>query len=772
MALILTTGAAPLAAQETGGLEILTNAQQVLALGIEGARQAPHPVRLHGVVTYPVIRRPWFYVQDATGGILVVCTNLSHLPAAGQWVEVVGQAGPGLQAPHVLFADYTVLGTAPLPTPWHTDPSRLALGEGFGRWVALEGNVLDFLLYPGQVSLLLQEGEHHFVANLSLSEAMTVPDYWVGARVEVRGVCWTEAREDGVPTSFRIHSPGTNTLTVLRPGPTNLFGWPLHTAGGLRDQTSARGQRVRVAGVVTLLHPDQTLFLRDGTGTLQARLLKPITDQPYLGSVNAQTLFLTLPLGRSRLEYGRPRPYIEALAPGDRVEVIGTTTAAEPGVVLVDAEYRRLGAGPAPAPIPATGSDVFAGRRENELVTVQGRLLDRQTHSTAYGVEDLLILRDGGNALEVWFSSERARALPVLPRGALLQVSGICTTEIGYWKAIRTVRILPRGREDVAILAHPPPWASWQVGRILVAGAGLGIGALAWIGFLRRRVAGSTAALALTNTRLLAEVEERKRAQADLSHALKAEKELNQLKSRFVSMVSHEFRTPLGVILASADLLSDYLETLTPEERAEQIADIKQSTRHMVALMEDVLLLGRVESGRMGYQPGALDLREFCRRLIDEMLSATNRRCPLEFTERGIEGAARGDETLLRHILHNLLANGVKYSTVGQAVRLRVQRAGQDAVFTVSDNGIGIPAADQKHVFEAFYRGKNTGAQPGSGLGLVVVKRCVELHGGELQLESTEGQGTTVTVRVPLFRPPGQTELVNRNSATAASQPL
>ncbi|HEY3861043.1 MAG TPA: HAMP domain-containing sensor histidine kinase [Verrucomicrobiae bacterium] len=295
-----------------------------------------------------------------------------------------------------------------------------------------------------------------------------------------------------------------------------------------------------------------------------------------------------------------------------------------------------------------------------------------------------------------------------------------------------------RGPEDLRILSQPPPWDSWQVGRLLILGGVLGIGALAWIGLLRRRVARRTSELALSNTRLRTEVEERKRAQADLSRTLAAEKELNQLKSQFVSMVSHEFRTPLGVILASADLLSDYLDTLSPEERAEQVADIKQSTRHMAALMEDVLLLGRVESGRMGYHPHAFDLPDFCRRIIDEMLSATSRRCPLEFIENGIDAPARGDETLLRHIFHNLLANGVKYSSPGQPVRLSVEREGDNAVFHVCDHGIGISAEDQKFVL----------------------------------LQSTPGEGTTVTVRVPLFRAAGQTELFHHAPAAPAPQIL
>jgi signal transduction histidine kinase len=771
-ALLLEAAAAFAGAQENAPLDLLTNAQQVLDLGIDGARRAPHPVRLQAVVTYPVIRRPLFYAQDATAGILVVCTNQSHLPSAGQLVEVVGRAGPGLQAPHVYASNYSVIGTGPLPAPRPADPARLVIGEEFGQWVSVEGNVLDYLLHPDQLSLLLQEGDHHFVVNISLTGPITMPPGWLGGRIEAEGVCWTEARADGMPVSFRIHTPGTNTITILRGGPTNLFALPLRTVSSLASQPGARDRRVRIVGSVTLFLPEQSLFLRDDTGAIQVRLLQPISATTYLESVNADTLFRNLAPNISWGSFARPRPYIVPVEPGDRVEVVGTPSASGLGLVLSEAEYRRLGPGVAPVPVKVSAEDLIETLHEGDLVTWRGRLIDRQTHQSSEAVEDLLVLRDGTATVRALFTGQRGRGLPELPQNAFLQLTGVCSSEPGESKVMRSFRLLLRSPSDVSVLAQPPPWESWRVGRILLVGSALGIGALAWIGFLRHRVARRTAELALSNTRLLAEVEERKRAQAEVSRALTAEKELSQLKNRFVSMVSHEFRTPLGVILASADLLSDYLETLTPEERSEQLTDIKQSTRHMAALMEDVLLLGRVESGRMGYHPQDFDLADFCRRLTDEILSATSRRCPIELSEQGIDLTARGDETLLRHVFHNLLANGVKYSAPGQPVRFSVKRAGDDAVFTVCDQGIGISVEDQKHVFEAFYRGKNVGDRPGSGLGLVVVKRCVELHGGVIDLHSRPGEGTTITVRVPLYRAAGHTDLVHRASVTPIPQPI
>jgi signal transduction histidine kinase len=764
----------PLFAQETPTLSLLTNAQQVMALGIEGSRRAPHPVRLRAVVTFPVIRRQWFYVQDSTAGILVICTNMTREPLAGEVVEVVGRAGPGLLAPHVFFADYTVVGEAPLPAPRRVDPARLAIGEEFSQWVSVEGNVLDYFLHPEQLSLLLQEGEQHFIVNIRHYELISMPANWLGARVEVHGVCWTEGRADGVPTSFRIHTPGTNTITVLRPGPGDVFARPLYSAKSLNNQMGPRDGRVRVVGNVTHFSPDQAVFVRDDTGSIQARLLPELIGRKYIWSINAETLIENIGGDLSWTNYARPRPHMVPLEIGDRVEVVGTPTVSGLAMVLADAEYRRLGPGVAPAPAPVSGADLLSGRHESELVTFQGRLVDRETHPFPDSVEDLLVLRDGNATVQVILTTEKSRTLPVLQPNALLRVTGVCSSVTGDWKMIRAIRLLLRTPADVAVVDQPLPWESWQVGRILLVGSALGAGAIAWIGLLRNRIARRTAELADSNGRLLAEVDERKRAQAELSRSLEAEKELNQLKSRFVSMVSHEFRTPLGVILASADLLSDYRDSLNADEQKEQLTDIKQATRHMASLMEDVLLLGRVESGRMGYHPRSFDLSDFCQRLIDELISATGHLCPIEFTRRGIEDSVRGDETLLRHVFHNLLANGVKYSAPGQPVRLSVEREGDEAVFTVRDQGIGIPAADQKYVFEAFYRGKNVTDRPGSGLGLVVVKRCVELHGGSIRLESVEGQGTTVLVRVPIFRAACQTELISQAQVQAglALKPL
>lgn len=253
---------------------------------------------------------------------------------------------------------------------------------------------------------------------------------------------------------------------------------------------------------------------------------------------------------------------------------------------------------------------------------------------------------------------------------------------------------------------------------------------------------------------VIIDLTERKRAEAELQNALAKERELSQLKSEFVSLVSHEFRTPLEIILSSADNLRRYHDRLEPEKREQLLQTIHKSVRRMSGMMEEVLVLGRLETDRMTFNPVPFDLRAFCQRVCDEIESATNRRCPIRLAMDGVPGDATGDESVLRHVFANLLANAVKYSPEGSEVNFAVAHDGETAVCRIVDSGCGIPAADQKRLFQAFHRGSNVGQIPGTGLGLLIVQRCVALHGGQIQFESAEGQGTSFTVRLPLFIQP------------------
>lgn len=249
---------------------------------------------------------------------------------------------------------------------------------------------------------------------------------------------------------------------------------------------------------------------------------------------------------------------------------------------------------------------------------------------------------------------------------------------------------------------------------------------------------------------VVADITQRKRL-GEVRLALEREKELSALKIRFFSMASHEFRTPLSTILAAAQILETCEDQAEAQEkRARNLKRIQSSVKNMIQLLNDILTINRAETGKLEFNPKLLDLENFCLNVIDELrLSAGNQK-NLNFAGTQDCEIAYLDEKLLRSILTNLLSNAIKYSTEGGNVLLTLKCEENNAILQIQDQGIGILPADQKRLFEPFNRGKNVRNIPGTGLGLVVVKKCVDLHGGNITINSIVEFGTTVTVTLPL----------------------
>ena len=246
-----------------------------------------------------------------------------------------------------------------------------------------------------------------------------------------------------------------------------------------------------------------------------------------------------------------------------------------------------------------------------------------------------------------------------------------------------------------------------------------------------------------------AEVVERRRIEGELRRALAKEKELAELKSHFVSMASHEFRTPLTAILAASENLKRYGERMTAVQRSERVEKIQAQVKHMTALLEDVLVLGRSESGKLRCAPERVDLRALCEQLVAEARGTAEATHALVLDGLWPDGEVLMDPKLLRQILGNLLSNAIKYSPQGGTVELMVRCDGNGAEFRVRDDGIGMAKADTDRLFEPFHRGGNVGKIAGSGLGLAITKKAVELHNGSIAVTSALGQGTAFTVRLP-----------------------
>jgi two-component system sensor histidine kinase VicK len=257
------------------------------------------------------------------------------------------------------------------------------------------------------------------------------------------------------------------------------------------------------------------------------------------------------------------------------------------------------------------------------------------------------------------------------------------------------------------------------------------------------------------------DISDRKRAEAEIRNALETEKELNELKSSFVSMASHEFRNPLTTILTAAALLKEEYSRRQTLDKDTQLylQMIQTSVKQMTDLLEDVLAIGKAEEGKLQFQPEPIDLAQFCRDLVLEMEMGQKRNpygtasgpaITFVCQEESIQACM--DEKLLRQIFTNLLSNAVKYSPQGNPVRFELTCENGEATFEIEDRGIGIPPEDQKRLFETFYRAKNARKLPGTGLGLAIVKKAVELHGGQIWVSSEAGVGTTFKVSIPLER--------------------
>ncbi|MEC4985041.1 MAG: hybrid sensor histidine kinase/response regulator [Oscillatoria sp. PMC 1068.18] len=229
--------------------------------------------------------------------------------------------------------------------------------------------------------------------------------------------------------------------------------------------------------------------------------------------------------------------------------------------------------------------------------------------------------------------------------------------------------------------------------------------------------------------------------------------EINQLKSEFVSMLSHDFRNPLTTILLSTGLLEDSNHQLTNEKKITLFQLIRSASHNMTRLLDEVLLIGKADSGKLNFQPEFIDIEQFCRQLVEELkLSINHQEIKFIFQIKGEFQQGLWDENLLRHILNNLLANALKYSPEGSTVKFELIGSEKIVIFRIQDWGIGIPAADQKHLFEPFHRANNVGKIAGTGLGLAIVKMCVEAHQGKITFESEVGVGTTFTVKFPLLQ--------------------
>lgn len=247
--------------------------------------------------------------------------------------------------------------------------------------------------------------------------------------------------------------------------------------------------------------------------------------------------------------------------------------------------------------------------------------------------------------------------------------------------------------------------------------------------------------------KLLSTNEILQKRESELKLSLSKEKELNELKSRFVSMASHEFRTPLSTILSSASLIGKYTEEAQNDKREKHVSRIKSAVNTLTGILNDFLSLSKIEEGKVVVQKTLVDLEELCNEIIDEVKGIM--KPGQTISHEGLENIEiNTDKRILKNILFNLISNAIKYSKEDGEISCKLKF--EDDLFNleIKDNGIGIPLADQKYLFERFFRASNVETIQGTGLGLSIVKRYVNLLGGEINFESKENVGTIFNITI------------------------
>jgi PAS domain S-box-containing protein len=240
------------------------------------------------------------------------------------------------------------------------------------------------------------------------------------------------------------------------------------------------------------------------------------------------------------------------------------------------------------------------------------------------------------------------------------------------------------------------------------------------------------------------------KAKAEVSLSFEKEKELNQLKSRFVSMASHEFRTPLSSIQLSGSLIEKYAQQFNNPNISKHVGKIKSSVRNLTTILNDFLSLERLEAGKVEPAPVSFDLVKLSEEITEELQLIAKQNQTIIYQHTGLRSIIILDQNLLKNCIINLIANAIKYSGENTFIEFNTELTDATCIVTIKDNGIGIPDADHKHLFEPFFRANNTGNIPGTGLGLNIVSRYARLMNGSVSFESMLNKGTVFTITIPI----------------------
>jgi signal transduction histidine kinase/CheY-like chemotaxis protein len=688
------------------GRGVLTKIRQFHRLtGLEARRE--YALHVRGTVTYfdPVSHN--MFVQDDTEGTYVFTNGIQRLPAlrTGDEVDITGVTFPGDFAPTIGKPSIRVLGRGRMPAPLDVDVEDIFLGNQDSQWVELEGVIhgLDSVLDHALITVTW--GSRTFKAHIV--GLRILPERFRGARVRLRGVAGALFNQRRQLLGIQLFVPSMEYVTVLEAAPADPFSLPARAINELLEfSPGARTDRLtHVRGLVTLSAPLGPTWIRGTGGALTIR------DHTFV-----------------------------RLAPGDVVDAVGFPEEGPFSPEMHDAVLKRIGGAPQPVPTPVTADEAREGNYDSELVSIDAILTDQITDAA----EQVLHLQSGRTSFTARISARPG--MPALTDGAVLRVAGICSVEVDTSHDIvvpRNFTLRMRSPADIVIV-RPAPW--WTPERTFYA-LGLTLGAVllafAWVVVLRRRVHRQTRVIA---EKLHEEARLRDEAQA-----------ASQAKSEFLANVTHELRTPMNGIVGFTALA---LETELNDEQRDYLETVRTSADALLHIINDILDFSRTDAGGMELDETDFSLGE-CLQSAMRIVEAEAARKKLHMScevSSSIPAMLQGDPERLRQIVLNLLSNAIKFTPQGSvtldATMDSETEAGVCVRIRVADTGIGIPREKQTVIFEPFRQadGSVTRKYGGTGLGLAISRNLVRLLGGEMQLESTPGKGSTFAFTTCLRR--------------------